>query len=58
MNLKVVLLLFLLFFASATTIALISTIIVPNHLKITLSTSLFNAIEPTGGGAVDDPTGV
>jgi|GEM_PF-2845820 hypothetical protein len=58
MNLKVVLLLFLVFFATATTIVLINAIIVPNHLKITLSTSLFNAIEPTGGGAVDDPTGV
>jgi len=58
MKLKVVLLLFLLFFASAATVALINTIIVPNHLKITLSTPLFNAIEPTGGGAVDDPTGV
>ena len=58
MNFKVVLLLFLLFFASAVIVAWMNTIVVPNRLIAMLSTSLFNAVEPTGGGVVDDPTGV
>lgn len=56
MNVKAVLLLFLLFFASAFTIALINISIMPNHLKSTLSTFKFGVIQPTGGEPVDDPT--
>jgi len=55
-KLKAVLLLFLLFFASAATIALISISIAPNNFRTTSLTSLFNIVEPTGGGPVDDPT--
>jgi len=55
-NFKVMLLVFLLFFASAFTIALINTSIIPNHLKTTLLTSKFNVVQPTGGEPIDDPT--
>jgi len=56
MNMKAVLLLFLLFFASAFTIASISISIMPNHLKSTFSTFKFDVIQPTGGEPIDDPT--
>lgn len=56
MNVKAVLLLFLLFFASVFAIALINISITTNHPKSTLSTSKFGVIQPTGGEPVDDPT--
>lgn len=58
MNLKVALLLFLMFFASAVTIALMSTSVMPSHFKATSFTAKFSAVQPTGGEPIDDPTPV
>jgi len=57
-NLKVMLLLFLLFFASAVSIALINVNIVPSHLNPTPLTAKFADVQPTGGEPIDDPTPV
>jgi len=56
MNLKVVLLLFLMFFASAVTIALINTGVTTSHFEATSFTAKFSAFQPTGGEPIDDPT--
>jgi len=56
MRLKVLLLLFLLTFASTITLAtvLFNTIITPNQPSTVLLTS-FNTVEPAGGEQIDNP---
>lgn len=55
MNLKVALLLFLLFFASAVTVALVSIDIFPSHFKTISLNAEFSDVQPTGGEEIDNP---
>lgn len=55
MNLKFALLLFLLLFASAVTIALINIDVIPSHFKATPFTARSSAVQPTGGEEIDNP---
>ena len=60
MRLKAVLLLFLLFFASVGTIALVNpsarTSIIPNNRRTATVALGVGGVQPAGGDPVDDPT--
>jgi hypothetical protein len=55
MNLKIALLLFFLFFASAVTIALVNIGALPSHFKATFLNAGFSVVQPTGGEEIDNP---
>jgi hypothetical protein len=56
MQFKAVLLLFLLFFASVGTIALVNLSIIPKNLKTATYTTLgLGIVQPAGGDPIDNP---
>jgi len=55
MNFKAVLLLFLLFFASVSTIALASLSIITNNLKTATFALGLGSVQPCGGEPIDNP---
>jgi hypothetical protein len=55
MRFKAVLLLFLLFFASVGTIALVSLSIIPSNLKTATFALGFGSVQPAGGEPIDNP---